>query len=115
VPREENETWPKLLSETRAFTSLKTLEAAGGLLPYELNVPFWSDGAAKRRWMVLPAAGQISFSPRGEWRFPAGTIFVKHFEMPVDDPEPRAKRRLETRFLVVNETGGVFGVTYKWR
>ena len=115
VPRNENGTWPKLLSEARAFTNLKTLQATGGLIPYDLNVPFWSDGAFKRRWIVLPAERKISFSPRGEWRFPSGTIFVKQFEMPRDEGEPQSKRRLETRFLVVNETGGVFGATYKWR
>src|SRR5204863_8415440 len=71
--------------------------------------------ASNRRWMVLPSERKISFSPRGEWRFPPGTIFVKHFEMARDESEPQTKRRLETRFLVVNETGGVFGATYKWR
>jgi uncharacterized repeat protein (TIGR03806 family) len=118
TPRNENGLWPKLLSEARAFTNLKTLETSGRLIPYDLNVPFWSDAASKRRWIMLPAEGKISkisFSPAGEWRFPSGTIFIKHFEMVRDERDPKNKRRLETRFLIVNETGGVFGATYKWR
>src|SRR4029077_16350318 len=40
---------------------------------------------------------------------------VKHFELPIDETRPEAKRRLETRLLVCNATGSVYGVTYKWR
>src|SRR5206468_3482644 len=77
------------------------------LIPYELNVPFWSDGAEKRRWMALPHDGVIRFSPTGEWSFPNGTVFVKHFEL--------AGRRVETRLLVRASSGGVYGVSYRWR
>ncbi len=34
-----------LLSQTGAFTDLATLTARAGCIPYELNVPFWSDPA----------------------------------------------------------------------
>jgi mono/diheme cytochrome c family protein len=83
------------------------------LIPYELNVTFWSDGAEKKRWMALP--GTIAFSPTGEWQFPNGTVFVKHFEIATDETHPTQKRRLETRLLVRDDTGGIYGVTYRWR
>jgi chitobiase/beta-hexosaminidase-like protein len=76
-------------------------------------VSFWSDGAAKKRWIALPPGERISFAPTGPWRFPAGTVFVKHFEVP--DPLTHTIRRIETRVLVRDTTGGVYGVTYKWR
>ena len=41
---------PRLLSQTGAFTSMTDLAPAQGLIPYDLVVAFWSDGADKTRW-----------------------------------------------------------------
>jgi uncharacterized repeat protein (TIGR03806 family) len=105
---------PLLLSETGVFSDTARRIPSEGLIPYELMVAFWSDGAEKSRWMALPA-GKIAFSPTGEWRFPPGTVFVKNFDLATDTANPSAKRRLETRVLVCDETGGVYGAVYKWR
>jgi uncharacterized repeat protein (TIGR03806 family) len=105
---------PLLLSRTGLFASLADLRPRRGLVPYTVNVPLWSDGAVKQRWMA-PGRSPIAFAPEGEWTFPAGTIFVKHFDLPIDERDPRVKRRLETRLLVVDGSGGGYGVTYKWR
>ncbi len=105
---------PALLSQTGAFSDLRTLTPVPGLLPYDLVVAFWSDGASKSRYAAIPQ-GRVVFSPDGEWKFPPGTVFVKTFELPVDAAQPRHMRRLETRLLVVDRNGGVYGVTYKWR
>jgi uncharacterized repeat protein (TIGR03806 family) len=98
---------PSRLSGTGAFADMKGLVPAPGLVSYELNVPFWSDGADKQRWMALPAGTKISFSPTAEWGFPAGTVFVKHFQL--------GSQRIETRLLVRTLDGGVYGVSYRWR
>jgi uncharacterized repeat protein (TIGR03806 family) len=113
---------PALLSQVGAFTNLATLAPAPGLIPYDVNAPLWSDAADKYRWLAIPndgthntAAEKINFSPTNEWQFPAGSVFVKHFELPADETNPNAVHRLETRFLIRDENGGVYGVTYKWR
>src|SRR5208282_5026680 len=61
---------PKLLSQTGAFKDTAHLVPSDELIPYDLIVPFWSDGAQKLRWIAIPA-GKIEFSPSGEWVFPA--------------------------------------------
>ena len=114
LPRLSSGKFPPLLSQTGAFKDLQKLTPNPKLIPYDLIVPFWSDGASKSRWISIPN-GTIGFSPTGEWTFPNGTVFVKEFDLSTDDTNPAVKRRLETRFLVRASNGGVYGVTYKWR
>jgi uncharacterized repeat protein (TIGR03806 family) len=112
---------PALLSETGAFSDLASLTPAPGVFPYEVNAPLWSDAAAKKRWIAVPNDGthdtpeeKISFAANGDWGFPAGTVFIKHFELATDEDNPSVHRRLETRFIVMPSTGEPYGVTYRW-
>lgn len=106
---------PRLLSQTGAFADLATLAPASGLIPYDVASPLWSDGAIKTRWMAIPSALRIGYAPNGEWTFPNGSVFVKHFDLPIDDTNPGLRKRLETRLLVRETNGYVYGATYKWR
>ena len=115
MPKLASGAMPPLLSQTGAFEDTRRLTPSAALIPYDLVVPFWSDGAAKSRWMTVPPGASIKFAPAGEWVFPEGAIFVKHFELATDETNPNSLRRLETRLLVRDRTGGVYGVTYKWR
>lgn len=107
---------PLRLSETGVFvdTAADELEASPGLIPYDVRAPLWSDGAMKQRWLSVPDTGSVSFSESGSWSFPEGTVFVKHFELALDENHPENVRRLETRLLVHGEGGQYYGVTYKW-
>ncbi|MEM7383533.1 MAG: PQQ-dependent sugar dehydrogenase [Verrucomicrobiota bacterium] len=112
---------PALLSETGAFSDLEALEVRSGFLPYEPVTPFWSDGVLKRRWVAIPQDGtpdepgeQITFSGIRDWDVPVGSVFIKHFDLPLDERDPSIVRRLETRFLVKGEENLV-GFTYRWR
>lgn len=113
--------FPLLLSATGAFTDLANPAPVAGLIPFTVNSPLWSDGAIKMRWMAVPNDGapygpneQVRFAPTGEWSFPNGTVFVKEFDLVVNE-NTGERKRLETRLLVRDATGGVYGVTYKWR
>ena len=120
LPADERGPIPERLSATGAFDDTRTLRPSPALIPYEVNTPFWSDGASKRRWVAVPCKGPedaatIRPSPTGSWDFPAGTVFVKHFELADDETRSGATHRLETRLLVRDATGGVHGVSYRWR
>lgn len=106
--------FPRLLSETGVFSDVAAFEPAPGLLPYEVGAPLWSDGALKRRFVAVPELGAVEFSPSEAWGFPEGTVFVKHFEMALDERAPEQVRRLETRLWVAAAGGRYYGVTYKW-
>lgn len=105
---------PPTLADTGAFADLATLQPNAGILPYELNVPFWSDGAVKQRWFSVPDTNQtLVFRVNEAWSFPTGAVWVKHFELELTNGVPESRRRLETRFIVTNPKGA-YGVTYRW-
>jgi glucose/arabinose dehydrogenase/regulation of enolase protein 1 (concanavalin A-like superfamily) len=106
---------PRLLSETGVFTDPTNLTVRSGLINYTLNAPFWSDNAVKTRWMGIPDGTKIGFTTNGEWSFPAGSVWVKHFELPVNVTNPAIRQRLETRLLVRDTNGFVYGASYRWR
>lgn len=105
---------PLRLSQTGAFGVTRDLAPGKGVIPYDIVVAFWSDGAVKSRWAAIPD-GKIKYSATGDWTFPKGTVFIKTFELPTDAANPGVRRRLETRLLVCDGAGGVYGVVYKWR
>jgi uncharacterized repeat protein (TIGR03806 family) len=105
---------PARISQLHAFTDLTHLVAAPGIIPYGVNSPLWSDGAIKQRWIAVPGNERITFSANDSFGFPAGTVFIKNFALTVNETNG-ASRRLETRFLVRDENGGVYGATYQWR
>jgi mono/diheme cytochrome c family protein len=85
-------------------------------------VQLFSDNAQKVRYFSIPNTGapytpaeQIAYAPTFTWSFPAGTVFVKTFELQTNLSNPNSLLRLETRLLVRDTNGAVYGVTYKWR
>ena len=113
---------PVVLSQTGVFTNTPALAPYAGLIPLQPNVALWSDGALKSRYFAIPNSGapgpvaqQIGYQPTGSWTFPAGSVFVKTFTLLTNQSDPASIRRLETRLLVRDMNGAVYGVTYKWR
>ena len=94
------------LSETGCFDSANPGIPAAGLIPYDLNAPLWSDGAAKRRWLALPDGHTIGLAADGDFKFPVGTVLAKEFAI---DGAP-----VETRLLMKDSTGIWTGYSYEW-
>ncbi len=93
------------LSETGCVLGDDPTEPAAGLIPYELNVPFWSDGADKARWLALPDGTELEVDGL-EIHFPIGSVLMKTFWLD--------GRRIETRLLVRHDDGGWAGYPYVW-
>lgn len=130
----DDSSFPPTLAATNFFADLADLADLapnpGGHF-YEPNLRFWSDHAEKKRWFLIQTtADTVGFAADAPWTYPAGMIWVKHFDYPTQwesftrtiDGQPRSdrrpvegspRRRLETRFLVKNDTGS-YGLSYRW-
>ncbi len=106
--------FPTTLGATGLFSDLTDLSPAPGLLPYQPNLTFWSDFAVKRRWFTIPdPVSKMTWSKDGNWTYPTGTVWVKHFDLELSRDNPATKKRIETRVLVKTDTG-TYGVSYRW-
>jgi uncharacterized repeat protein (TIGR03806 family) len=107
-------TFPDTLTETGLFSDVVTLTPAPGLVPYAVNLPFWSDHAIKTRWFTVPdPTATFTWSEDELWSLPPGAVWVKHFEMEMERGVPASRKRIETR-LIVKNASGAYGVSYQW-
>lgn len=108
-PQELLADWPKKLSETGLYTSIRKKKLADDLTPYQVNAPFWSDNAGKTRFIKLPVGQKMEYKAKGTWKLPVGTVVVKNF----DKAGYRGKQMLETR-LIKRTKEGWEAATYVW-
>ncbi len=114
VPPETPSIIPEQLKDTGLFLDVAKFELVTNMIPYTLNVPFWSDQAIKMRWFGLfNDDARVGFSPAGNWTFPAGSVWLKHFDLQLTNGLPESSRRIETRVLV-KTTNGIYGLSYRW-
>ena len=73
------DTIPESLSATGCVDPGDVTQPHAGLLRYEVNAPFWSDGAGKDRYIGLPNGTTIGIDSEGDFDFPNGTVIVKNF------------------------------------
>ncbi|MEM9192138.1 MAG: PQQ-dependent sugar dehydrogenase [Myxococcota bacterium] len=102
---------PMLLSETGCFSDTANHVPAAGVIPYGLNVPFWSDGLNKDRFIALPEGETATMGADGSLEFPVGTLFLKTFY--VQEAGAPARRRLETR-IMARQMNAWRGFTWRW-
>lgn len=105
--------FPRRLSETGLFQSVKGHTPEPALVPYSVNSPLWSDNAHKERFIALPGMSQIDFIEEGAWKFPEGGVLVKTFSLDLEAGNPASRKRIETRLLVTQQNEWV-GYTYLW-
>jgi uncharacterized repeat protein (TIGR03806 family) len=99
-------TIPTQLSGTGCVDATDHTKPASGLIPYEPNAQFWSDGATKAHFLALPDGQQISINTEGDFEFPNGSVLVKNFRL--------GATLVETRLLMRHNSGDWAGYTYEW-
>jgi hypothetical protein len=118
---------PRVLSATGLYAIAPGKDAK--LVPearyYEVNAPFWSDDAKKKRWVLLKPGRQIGFREKDDyWDYPDSAVFVKEFAIDTVPGDAKSRVLWETRILVnrkdtIDPNGATmdrwYGFSYRWR
>ncbi len=99
-------TIPTPLSATGCVSTTDPTQAASGMIAYDINAPFWSDGAQKQRWLAIPDGTTIAVNSNHDWSFPIGSVLMKHFRL--------AGQLIETRLFMRHTDGSWAGYSYEW-
>jgi uncharacterized repeat protein (TIGR03806 family) len=100
-------TIPTQLSATGCVNPNDPVQAAGGLIPYAPNAPFYADGATKSRWLALPDGQRIDVDQTtNDFDFPNGSVLMKNFAI--------GSQLVETRLFMRHSDGNWAGYTYEW-
>ena len=97
---------PAQLAGTGLYADSAARMLAPGVRTWTPQYPLWSDGAAKRRWILLPPGRAIDASDPDAWAFPVGTRLWKEFSF--------EGRRVETRYMERRADGSWLYATYRW-
>jgi uncharacterized repeat protein (TIGR03806 family) len=100
---------PRTLGEFGFFTDSAGRQPAARVTPYELNVPLWSDGADKLRYIYLPEGTELVADGEGLLQFPVGAAIIKSFAFGTGADQ----RLIETRVLLHRADGWV-ALPYRW-
>ncbi len=107
---------PARLSETGLYAEpLAALRPQGGVLPYDVASPLWSDGARKQRLIALPPGETLGFDPLDAWSLPLGATLVKTFYFPYDQSAPDGERQIVETRLLRRDDDGLTPLVYLWR
>jgi uncharacterized repeat protein (TIGR03806 family) len=98
--------FPTRLSETGCVDPADATKPAGGLIPYGVNAPLWSDGAEKERFLAVPDGQTMTVGADGVLELPPGSVTVKRFLV---DGKP-----VETRLFMRHPDGSWAGYSYEW-
>lgn len=124
VPPKSIDAPAEKLSATGCVDPTDPRKPSAGLIPYDVNSPLWSDGAAKQRFLALPEGARIhvknctadsslcgttaaaTTEDDGHFGLPVGSVAVKVFAL--------AGKLVETRLLVRFSEQTWIGYSYEW-
>lgn len=99
--------FPARLSQTGCVDPAAPGKPAAGLIPFDVNVSFWSDNADKERYLALPDDAKLSVdATSGDVTVPIGGVLMKTFTV--------NQKRVETRLFVHHDDDSWQGYSYEW-
>lgn len=96
---------PPLLSEMELCEDIASEALAADAVAFKSRFPLWTDGAAERRWLLLPDGLPVDIENVDEWVFPVGAWTFKEFT--------RDGVRVETRMNLKSPYGWA-AAAYVW-
>ena len=100
---------PRMLSDYRFFKDASGWQPNERVVPYQLNMPLFSDYAEKYRFIYVPEGAQAKANGDGLLDFPVGSALIKSFGYERDG-KPML---LETRVLL-HRADGWLALPYVW-
>ncbi len=106
--RGANQQFPRRLSETGLFASVKDQTPAAGVIPYGINAEPWADGTTAERFVALPGETKLGVYKEsnvqvgyiaGEWQFPSDSVLAKTVSIGLEPGNASSRRRIETQIL----------------
>ena len=85
---------PSRLSQTGLYTDIAAGALAEQAIAFTPRFPLWTDGATKRRWLLLPDGESVDTQVADDWTFPVGTRTFKEFTR--DDVRVETRMNLKT-------------------
>ncbi len=109
--------FPRKLSETGIFASLKDQTPAAGVLAFSINAPQWVDGAKEEHWIAFPENKTMTWG-HGVWgddkpEWPKDSVLVRSLSMEMRAGNPSSSKRIETQLLHFDGRQWM-GYTYAW-
>ncbi len=99
-----------LLSSYQLFSgNLSDLSPNDHVIPYDLNMPLFSDYAEKKRFVYLPEGTAMTYNEGEIFEFPNQTILIKNFFYDING----MKSLIETRLLIGTDSGWQ-AFAYQW-
>ncbi len=128
VPNEVKDTsatFPRKLSATGLFASVRDHEPAPGVVPFSINAEMWADHASTERLVALPGTSSARFYdtrvlvpgtawPTAQVFFPKDGVLAKTLSLEMELGNPASRRRVETQILHFDGTEWR-GYSYRWK
>jgi uncharacterized repeat protein (TIGR03806 family) len=110
---DQSKDFPRRLSDTGLFSSVKDHVPAPGVVPFSVNVPQWLDHAVGERFVAIPGAAGVTINKDQKPVWPKDSVLVRTLSMDMEAGKPATRKRLETQLLHFDGRQWR-GYSYRW-